>query len=337
MNKSGEGKLKFNIRSRLEKVVCSFYVPISTLLILLFVVSNGACSSGGKSPANGPHKGGISMNNCSLGRLDFSLPKKFKLIGRSQSIYLLQVETIPLQGKSEKEIWDKRVKYLQAKHIANGYSLDTFKITEISPGFSAVFYKDNPSMPFSITVEAYKPVPGNIFRMEFTGETGKEDVMLRGIALTADDYRPNIANGFSIGAGSLISPPSKREHASAGFKDGENSMRLDVELNTAGSRLSKGPLENIDEEIQGLGAEGIKLKVLERRSRKAAGFNGEQALVELKDSEESSFRYTWFCPGETADSFKPEIRIQFRGSTENLEQATAEWNSIIDSLAIRKP
>jgi len=172
--------------------------------------------------------------------------------------------------------------------------------------------------------------------MKYTGKAGKEDVNLSLLSITAEGYRPDIANGFNIGAGSLVSPPSVNERATAGFEESESHMELDVELNTAGSRLSKGPLENIDEEIQGLGTEGIKLRVLHRRSRRAAGFSGEEALVTIKDSKESRFRYTWFYAGETANSFKPDTRIQLGGSTEYLEEATAVWNLVIDSMKMRK-
>jgi len=313
------------------------FLSLFAFILMVLVIHDDAFPSAGKSPAVAIKKRGISMKNWSLGRLDISLPEQFKIIGRNQSIYQLQVDTIPLQGKSAQELWDERVNYVRNEHIANGYSLDTFKVTEISPGFSAVFYKGNQSMPFLVTVEAYKPVPGHIFKMKFTGEEGKEDVMLRGISLTADDYRSAIENGFNIGAGSLVSPPSVNESASATFEDNVNHMRLRVYLHTAGSRLSKGPMHNIDEEIKGLGAEGIKLRVLHRRSRKAAGFSGEDALVELKGPMLPGLRYTWFYAGETANSFKPEIRIQMKSAIENQEEATAVWNLIIDSMKMREP
>lgn len=277
------------------------------------------------------------MKNWSIGRLDFSLPEKFKLIGRKQSIYHVLVETFPLQGKSAQRIWEQHLEQVRSQHVSNGFSQDTFNITEISPGFSAVFYNDNPTMPISVTVEAYKQVQNDIVKMEFTGKQGKEDVMLRVLSIIADGYRPAITNGFNVGAGSLISPPSVNERAAAGFEESETHMELDVELNTAGSRLSEGPLENIDDEMKGLGAERIKLKIIHRRSRKAAGFYGEEALVQIKDSEESRFRYTWFYAGETANSFKPDTRIQLSGSAKYQEEATAVWDLIINSMRMRKP
>jgi len=170
------------------------------------------------------------MHKWSVGRLDFSLPEQFKLKGRSQSIYHVQVETIPLQGRSAQELWEQRVNQVRTKHLSAGYGLDTFRVTEISPGFSAVFYRANKSMPIAITVEAFKTVPRNILTMKYTGKAGKENGMLRLISLTGDDYRPDIANGFNIGAGSLVSPPSVNERATAGFEESESHMELHVEL-----------------------------------------------------------------------------------------------------------
>lgn len=159
------------------------------------------------------------------------------------------------------------------------------------------------------------------------------------ISLTAEDYRPDSAHGFNVGVGSLVSPPSINEHASATFETCEDHVQLTVYTHTVGSTPSKSPLDNIDDEIKGLGAEGIKLKVVRHETRQVAGFSGEQALVELKDPAQnlSGFRYTWFYPGETANGVKPLIRIQLNGSKEFEKQATMVWNRLMDSMSMRQP
>ena len=273
----------------------------------------------------------------SLGRLDFSLPEQFELKGRNQSIFHIEVATIPLEKVSAKEIWNQRIEQLRVQHVSNGFPLDTFTINEIAPDFSIVFYQENKSLHLLVTAEAYKEVGDNILTLKYSGQKGKEDVMREMISLTAADYRPDITNGFNVGAGSLISPPSINEHASATFEDRETRMKLTLYIHTSGPTPSKGPLDSIDDEIKGLGAEGIQLRVIQQVTRKAAGFSGEQGLVEIKSpaQNESGFRYTWFYAGETANGFKPEIRIQLNAKPENQESATMIWEKSLDSMKMR--
>lgn len=218
--------MKKNGERILEAKRCPF---LFSFLLLLTLLCNVECSD-----AKMTFQEGTSMNKWNLGRLDFSLPEQFEIIGRYQSIYSVIVKTSPLQNTTAVAIWNKRLKEIRSIHLANGYSSETLRITEINPGFPAVFYHENSAAPKSVTLEAHKPVPGNVLKLSFTGKIGAKNDMLRLISLTAEDYRPGVWNGFSVGSGSLIGPPSKYEHARATFKDKKTKTVLKIHLHTAG-------------------------------------------------------------------------------------------------------
>lgn len=304
------------------KFFCTIFLSSAIL------VSMGCNSDVKDTNKNTDYLEGINMKQMSLGRFNFSLPKEFELVGRHQSIYHVAVETLPLQDKSPDDIWHKRIKKIKAKKVSSKMLWET----EVHPGFPAVFYQEDPSVP-CVTLEAQKTLEDHLLILKYEGKKGMEKDILRLISITAGGYKKGTSKGFNIGVGSLTSKPSLNEHARIRFKNKALQTEVSIDTQTVGRVLNEHPLDDVSNEIKGLALEGIKLKVLKDKKRTVADFPGFEGLVILDaPDEEPIFRYTWFFQGEPKNSFKPEILITVNGPAKHLESVNEIWENLLKSL-----
>ncbi len=277
------------------------------------------------------------MKNWSLGRIDFNLSQQYMLSGRIQNIYYVDVTTTSLAGMNAEDVFRNKIKYIKEQHIKAGNKEKSIQIKEIEPGFNAIFYQENSSSPELVKLEAQKIVNNDLLEMSFEGKAGKENEMLRGISIIAKSYHAGISHGFNVGAGSITSTPGLNEYARASFKEHENKIVLNISSQVATPHLNHHPLQDIEDEIKGLTNDGIILKVIKNEERTVAGFNGYEGLISFNDGkEEPQFRFTWFTPGITADSFSPEILIKARGPLKNIDSFKTIWEELLKSLKIRR-
>ena len=300
-------------------------------LLLAIIVSIGSCTDFKDTDKSVDYLEGLSMKLISLGRFNFSLPEEFDLLGRHQSIYHVEVVTIALQDKSPDDLWYKRLEKIKAKNVSSKMLWER----EVHPGFPAVFYQVDPSVP-SVTLEAQKTLEDHLLILKYEGKKGMEKDILRLISITAGGYKKGIAKGFNIGAGSITSKPSLNEHAFIKFKNKALQTEVSINTQTVGRVLNKHPLDDVSNEVKGLALEGIKLKVLKDKKRTVADFPGFEGRVILDSpDEEPIFRYTWFFQGETGNSFKPEILIKVIGPAKHIEEVNEIWENLLKSLGLR--
>ena len=301
---------------------------ITGIILLLSVFLNGYAISENKS-------GGVKMTDWSLGRIDFSIPSQFELRGRSQSIYHVDVTTNLLNGKTSADVWNEKLKKIKAIHVNATKNNEQITIEEIEPGFPVVAYRENASSQLFITVEGQKTVGNSLLSLKYQGRAGKEKDIMNLLSITAEGYQVGVSHGFNVGAGSVTSKPSVNEYARALFKQ-VNSVELSVTVKTAGKQLEQQPLEDIDHEIKGLARDDMTLKVLKNEEREVAGFLGYEGHITIEGKDESpQFRFTWFTPGVTADSFRPEILIKVHGPVEKIEEFKPIWEKLLKSLRMR--
>jgi len=305
-----------------------------TQILLVLTIGFSAFVEGNTQQVK--NSGDNKMKSWSLGRIDFSIPQQYVLSGRTQNIYYVDVSEIPLEGRKPEDVWISKVKEIKAKHIKAGYKEETTQIKEMEPSFNVIFYQDNPTSPELVKFEAQKTVGDNLLEMSFEGQAGKESDMLRGLSIIANAYHEGVSYGFNVGTGSITSTPGLNEYARAGFKDQEYGTKINVSTRVATKNLNDHPLDDVKYEIKGLAQDGIKLKVLKNVERVVAGFKGYEGHISLESqNEEPEFRFTWFTPGVTADSFKPEILIKVHGPLKDIEAFKVIWEELLKSLKIR--
>ena len=132
------------------------------------------------------------MKKWSLGRIDFSLPQDYVLVGRTQNIYYVDVSEKKLPANGIGAMWDKTLVDVRKEHIGAGFSESSIQAREIETGFKALFYKKNASNPDLVSLRAQKTIGKMLLEMEFEGKEGKENDMLRGITIIANAYQHGI-------------------------------------------------------------------------------------------------------------------------------------------------
>jgi hypothetical protein len=271
------------------------------------------------------------MKPLSLGRFNFNLPDEFDLVGRNQSIYHVEIMTIPLKDKSPADLWYKRIEKIKSEIISSKMLWEK----EIHPDFPAVFYQTDPTVP-SVNMEAQKTLKDHILILKYQGKKNMETDMMRLISIIAGGYQQGITKGFNIGAGSITSKPSVNEHAFIKFKHQALQTEVSINTQTAGRVLNVHPLDDVSNEIKGLALEGIKLKVLIDEKKTVAGLPGFEGHVILDSPEEEPiFRNTWFFQGEQKNSFKPEILIKMTGPEKHIEAVNEIWIKLLKSIRLR--
>ena len=281
--------------------------------------------------------GDIKMINWSLGRIDFNLPKQYKLLGRSQNIYYVDVSTTPIEKYNFDDIFNKKLNLIKEQYIKMGNEKDSLQIKDVDEKFRAIFYHDDPTNPNVIKLSALMSLEENILAMNFEGQKGKEDDMIRGISIIANSFHKDIPYGFNVGSGSITSTPGLNEYTHSSFNDPTTGITINISTQVATSNLNNHPLYNIKDEIKGLAEDGVILTVIHNQENTVADLNGHEGHISLDDGKnDTQFRYTWFTQGETANSFKPEILIKAQGPLKNMNSFKTTWNTILKSLKIRE-
>ena len=301
------------------------------LVCLSMLFQSGICYA-----KNAHSPGEIKMKKWSLGRIDFSLPQDYVLVGRTQNIYYVDVLEKKLPANGIGAMWEATQVDVRKKHTGAGYPESSIQTKEIEADFKVIFYKKNKSNPDLVSLLAMKTIDKTVLEMEFEGKVGKENDMQRGITIIAHAYQPGAVSGFSLGEGSITSTPGVNESSRASFRDNKNGMELNVSTHVATSYLNKHPLDDIDHEIKGLAQDDISLKVLKNEQREVAGFAGYEGLITFEGKDEpAQFRFTWFTPGVTADPFKPEILIKVHGPLGKMDDFKKVWDELLKSLKMR--
>ena len=135
---------------------------IKTIAVLVMILTTHGNNLASATKASGVK----NMTNWSLGRIDFSFPTQFQLVGRSQSIYHVEVMTSILNGKNANEIWDEKLKKIKAAHLAAAKDNEKIKIEEIEPGFHVVIYRENKSSKLFMTIEGQKDLGNSILELK---------------------------------------------------------------------------------------------------------------------------------------------------------------------------
>lgn len=271
------------------------------------------------------------MKKWCIGRFSFALPDEYEQTGRSQSIYGVEVLTIPIPQGKDQDFWSSRIAEIKTKYVKQGAKCPPPRELEVGPGISAVFHYANPTFPNLITLEAIKRFENHQLSLRYEGRTDKQMQIQKIIKLTADRYVAGASEGFCIGAGA-IREPSRHEYIHASFRNNTLDIELTVSMQTVGAILAKHPLDDIEHQKQSLSSEGIQLKILENRRRVVCGLNGFEGRVLTKSDEGAYIHFTWFYAGTTGNSFGPEILIKVFAPEKQHSMVESHWEGILKSF-----
>ncbi|HEU0124122.1 MAG TPA: T6SS immunity protein Tli4 family protein [Bryobacteraceae bacterium] len=258
------------------------------------------------------------------GRFRLSVPDGMLVTSRSQSIYGVEVKTVPAKEDSADVQWARRVESLGAA-VQSKLSFDG--------GARGIWVRANPAVPSSLTLEASRAVGSHVLWLTTNVTAGKEELGEKLIRKLLSVYSEGTDSGFCVGAGSIRMEGSLSESARMtlewlGGKPGK------IEF---GSQTVTEPdmrtFMDLEEEKQFAKASGAALDVRMERERALAGLVGKEMRVAIAlPNEAPQLRYTWHYPGQGRNPAHPKINLIGRVPASEQARLDTAWEAVLASL-----
>jgi hypothetical protein len=300
-----------------------------------FVVLNGCNSEKDKSkpttrPIVGDKNNGITQ--C-IGRFQLTVPETLRVTGRSQSIYSVDIRTMPLPPDGVQALWQDRLSHLQSLSPPPGEKSAIIRRFELQPGIPGIWYFGTSYATDVRNLEAIRPLADHAVLVTLDGEAGRETVVETLVRNVLNAYVPSQSQGFCVGNGSITSEPGTNEHAGIGF---EHKILHGVEI-SFDTQTVKVPdtrtFSNLYEEKEIVNANGGKLAVLLDHQRSVAGLEGKEMRISVTSPNETpSVRFTWHFTGVPADSSKPMINIKAVAPSAEQKSLETIWEGVLQSV-----
>jgi type VI secretion system (T6SS) Tli4-like immunity protein len=273
-----------------------------------------------------------------IGRFRMTVPDAMIVAGRSQSIYRVDVDTVPMPTEGLQALWSATIaKFRPLPPPSDSESSDRPTFT-LQPGVRAIWYIANPSSPEIRTLKGIKPVANHAVIAARSGETGREsdiEMLVKGVL---DAYQPVTTQGFCVGFGSINSEPGLNEQTLISF-DHKKMRDFDIRFETRTvSKPDTQTYSDVDEEKQLMASAGGKLNVLRDHSRSVAGLEGKEiAISSSAPGEPPSLRFTWHFPGVPQSSSKPMINIVASAPVSQQADLEKIWDAMLKSIQTVPP
>jgi type VI secretion system (T6SS) Tli4-like immunity protein len=273
-----------------------------------------------------------------IGRFYLTVPDVLIVAGRSQSIYRVDVDTVPIPSGGLQALWDATVvkfRPLPAPQDSDSSDRATFTL---QPGVRAIWYIANPSSPQIRTLKGIKPVANHAVIAARSGETGKEQNVETLVRNVLDAYQPVTTQGFCVGFGSINSEPGVNEQTLISF-DHKKIHDFDIRFETRTvSKPDTQTYSDVDEEKELTASAGGKLNVLRDHSRSVAGLEGKEIAISASaPGEPASLRFTWHFPGVPQSSSKPMINIVGSAPVSQQPELEKIWDALLKSIQTVPP
>ena len=276
--------------------------------------------------------GNIQFPMC-LGRFRFALPVDITESGRSQSIYGVELSTIPISSGGVKTIWGRYLSEIKAMQFKDQKNV-IIRIFELLEGVPAVWYNSNPVFSHLRRLEVMKPYYDHVLLLRYLTDEGKEALVETFARKVVDAYVTDISRGFCIGHGSIISEPGFEEDAIASFQHTTlREFTLRFESHTIDEPASEHPMSSINEFAKEFAREGVKLEIVKNDYRIVAGLKGKEGIISFEEPSKSALlRYTWHYAGAPGRADQPEITLLATGKQSDKAELEDIWNRFLQSI-----
>jgi len=269
-----------------------------------------------------------------VGRFRLSMPEALAVEGRSQSIYRVDVGTVPIPSGGLKAVWNDRLAQIRALKPPPEVADVIVRTFPLEPGVPAVWYRRSSESARLLALEAMRAVGYHVLLVSRGAEAGHEPGVETLVKAVMDAYEPSTRNGFCVGFGSVTTEPSHTEHASISFV---HRMLPDITLGFE-SQTVREPnevhlLDDIEPVARQLAAEGGQLKVLRNDVRFAAGVKGMEEWISITERGKQPFViFAWHFPGVGGSSDQPDVILRGQAPAEHQAELETLWEEMLGSL-----
>jgi hypothetical protein len=277
-----------------------------------------------------------------VGRLVLSLPAEMRRAGQEHvlcsSVYVREVEWTSSNGY--KKVWSEWLQKLSELRSPPGVREIIIEQREIAPRCQAVLAHDSEHDRTIRTWFALLDVGTHGVWMECAREPhAPEQALVRLYAVTRS-YRPIEARArflpeswFYLERGAITGLPLRDEYASVLFEGAplDPAHPLCVRV-VPGAEAQSGHMSRLRRALAlGLAGES-KVTVLRTGSRRVAGFEGEELIIQVETEGSERLSWVWSYSGQPGALNAPCIELSMHAKGDAREEKLRLWENTLDSM-----
>jgi hypothetical protein len=283
------------------------------------------------------------MTEC-VGRFQFTLPDGFAAAGRSQSIYSVDVRTVPIPPSGPDEIWKQEMIRIRGLAAPEGVDTTVLSTPRLGPTVSAVWYHPNPARKELLALDAAKPFRDHVLQLsrgaDLRGMTNRpteqrdaQATVERLVGNVIGAYVPQTNRGFCIGFGAITSKPSRSEQSLISFAH-RSLPDIGIRFQTRTVATPDATTySDLHEEARFAGVTGSQLTVLSEGNRLVAGFSGKEIRILVTPRGGPAFvRFTWHFGGGPFKGDAPAIDILGSSPAQHRALLESAWDTLLQSM-----
>jgi Tle cognate immunity protein 4 C-terminal domain len=307
-------------------------------LVVVAVCGAGVtgCSSktGPNRPAGVNMNGELNSQSICIGRFAFSIPEGSRITGRSQSIYRVDVTTVPVPAGGLDSLWHKRLVEIRGTAPPPDENDRIIRTYALARATKAVMYYDSTDSPGPRRLDGMRQTDNWAVIASRFGAQGQDRDMETLVLHVLDGYSPIGKEGFCVEHGVITSEPGNNEAAGARL---DNPLLQDFEVvfrtQTVRDPKPIEELSDVDEFRRAFGGISASTQVLTSTTRNAAGLAGlEERIAVLPNGDPPFIRFSWKYSGEPLRSDHPQISIRAVCHSIHQAQMVEAWEAILGSL-----
>ena len=264
-------------------------------------------------------------NAICIGRFSLSPPAGWVLAGRSQKMYLTDLDDTPPQpAGSADPVLDRLRQGLPPKAPL----IRRFEVDGVGP---AAWF----GLGSSDSFDRRLVVLAGPLRLQLLSGMGREAPAEKAMRMIAPGYNAGARTGFCLAHGAMQLEPSRNE---------STELRLEATawpgtLFTLNTRAvdkpdETHPMANPEAELAGIAGSGVTVKLSAQVPRTVAGLPGRELRGEMQASATAAPRrlYRFFHPGVGRQAGAPLMTLSLDGPATVQAALDQAWNALLDSL-----
>lgn len=282
------------------------------------------------------------VNHC-VGRFCLEVPASIRRIGGSYEMSKTQLEEEvlgpPPAGAFERA-WTAHLARIEALKANRNDPDDLYgEVLEkqpLTPTLLSVLYYESVTRRI-VTLGGLLDARPMALWMKVDGNPERAELLRTRLKTIAAAYQPPAQDQtwpapgkdwFYLGHGAIAIGAKYEENAEVEFEG--HPLKVKVEFTT--KTTSEPPAGLLERFMQGAAAlsSDSAISLARKGKRKVAGLNGEELL--LRDSDQGKLSFIWSFPGEPDSAKHPSISLKMDTADGELDQKTALWEALLDSM-----
>jgi hypothetical protein len=277
-----------------------------------------------------------------VGRLTLSLPEGMRRAGQEHvlcsTVYVREVEWTSSNGY--KKVWSDWLQKLSGRRAPPGVREIIIEQREIAPRCQGVLAHDSEHDRNMRTWFALLDAGTHGVWMECAREPHTPEYALSRLYTVARAYRTLERRGgllpeswFYLERGAVTLPPLRDEYAFVLFEGAPLDPAHQLCIRVAPGAAAQSGLMSRLQRALALGLNGEnKVTILRTGSRRVAGFEGEELVIQVETEGSERLSWTWSYAGQAGARLVPCIELSMHALGEAREDKLRLWESTLESV-----